>query len=243
MGVTETRPSMSRQTFEAAATFRHDGWWATGEEFIYQPEVAEVEDWNLYGRPGNNALTEAQRVLMMWGDLVGQTQNGGFSQFAYNYRHALALAWRLIPQLRWPDLTERFERAFREQAGDPESPRYIEPIAVDADPDKWRRSRRRFVRYLIKREKPWWYWPSERHLNAALRVHNDFRLQMMYMDAVQRGELKSGGEAVFDQPPRSEEASEAFDRWFYRSETKAKSVEVVAAFAKDRQNELCLLVE
>lgn len=241
MEVADTRPIMSPEAFEAAATFRHDNWWATGEEFIHQSEVAEVEGWDRYGTPGNNSLTEAQRVLMMWADVVGQTQNGGFSQFAYNYRNVLALAWRLIPQLNWPDLTGRFEAAFREQAGDPASPRYIEPIAVDADPDKWRRSRRRFARHIIRIGKPWWYWPSRSHVEAALRVHNDFRLQMMYMDAVLHGELKSGGEAVFDQPPRSEEASEAFDRWFYNSSTKEKSVEVITAFARDRQSELCRL--
>ena len=122
--MTDTRPEMTRAQFAEAWAFAYDNHWLTGEEsFLHVPAVMQVEGWNIYGHSGNNLLTEPQRVLMMWSDLVGQTANGGFTQFAYNYASALALAYRLIAKLEWPELFERFDLAFREQVGDPQNPR------------------------------------------------------------------------------------------------------------------------
>ena len=128
----DTRPPMTRAQCEAAAAFADAGWWATGESLVHVPQVTGVKGWDLYGHPGNASLTEPQRVLMMWSDLVGQVSNGGFSQFAYNYRSQLNLAYRLIVQLDWPEMTERFDRAFREQAGDPARPVLHQPGPEEA---------------------------------------------------------------------------------------------------------------
>lgn len=124
--MTETRPEMTRAQFEEAAAYAYDNWWLTGEDyFLHVPSVTNVEGWNLYGHPGQSRLTEPQRVLMMWSDLVGQTSNGGFAQFVDNFRDSLPLAYRLIAKLEWPELFERFDRAFREQAGDPQRPKLV----------------------------------------------------------------------------------------------------------------------
>jgi hypothetical protein len=117
---------MTRAQFEEAVAFAYDNWWLTGENsFLHVPSLTKVDGWNFYGHPGNLQLTEPQRVLMMWSDLVGQTSNGGFTQFVDNFRDTLPLAYRLIAKLEWPELFERFDRAFREQAGDPQNPRVM----------------------------------------------------------------------------------------------------------------------
>jgi uncharacterized protein DUF4375 len=124
--VTDTRREMTRARFEEAAAYAYDNWWLTGEDdFLHVPSVMNVEGWNFYGHPGNDQLTEPQRVLMMWSDLVGQTSNGGFTQFVDNFEKSLPLAYQLIAKLEWPELFERFDRAFREQAGDPQNPRLL----------------------------------------------------------------------------------------------------------------------
>jgi hypothetical protein len=241
---TDVLPRMSRAQFEDNLAPYSARWWATGEGLIHCPEVMAIEGWNLYGGPGYARLTEAQRVLMMWSDLVGQTANGGFSQFADNYRHALVEAWRLIPQLPWPDLVERFEAAFRERAGDPAAPRLIEGPSLDDEPEKWARNRRRFVRYLLAQDRPWWRPPSVRDVDAVIGAQDDWFWQVKYRQAVERGDLKSDGEAVFgdwEEPPT--EACEAFDSWFYKDETKAASVAMLAVFAHDRQAELCRFID
>jgi hypothetical protein len=134
--VTDTRPEMTRAQFAEASAYAYGGHWLTGEEsFIHVPSVMQVEGWDIYGHSGNNSLTEPQRVLMMWSDLVGQTANGGFTQFVYNFRNSLALAYRLIAKLEWPELFERFDRAFREQAGDPSHPKLRQGPGVELPTD------------------------------------------------------------------------------------------------------------
>lgn len=124
--MTDTRPTMTRAAFEAAAAYVYRGHWLTGEEhFLHVPAVMQVEGWNVYGHPGQAQLTEPQRVLMMWSDLVGQTANGGFIQFVDNLEPSLQLAYASISKLEWPDLFDRFDKAFREQAGDPRDPKIL----------------------------------------------------------------------------------------------------------------------
>jgi Domain of unknown function (DUF4375) len=133
--VTDTRREMTRAQFEEAAAYAYDNWWLTGEDsFLHVPSVMNVEGWNFYGHPGNEQLTEPQRVLMMWSDLVGQTSNGGFTQFVYNFRDTLRLAYQLIAKLEWPELFERFDRAFREQVGNPLNPQ-TQRLEWDSDDD------------------------------------------------------------------------------------------------------------
>lgn len=119
---------MTVQRFEEAAANCYEGAYYTGEGFIHCDQVMHIDGWSAYGSPGFNQLTEPQQVLMMWSDLVGQTQNGGFTQFAHNYRSAITLADSLIPKLGWPELTERFQRALVELVGDAQKPVWWEPV-------------------------------------------------------------------------------------------------------------------
>jgi hypothetical protein len=177
--MTDTRREMTRAQFEQAAAYAYDNWWLTGEDaFVHVPSVMNVDGWDFFGHPGNDRLTEPQRVLMMWSDLVGQTSNGGFTQFASNFRKSLSLAYRLIAKLEWPELFERFDRAFREQAGDPRAPR------------------------LLSED---WDWHSG------------------------------------SDPPA--EAANAFDKWFYRDETKAASRVFVSDYIRRHRDELCRLTD
>jgi hypothetical protein len=120
---------MTLQQFEEAASHCHERAYYTGEEhFIHCDALMKIEGWSAYGSPGFGQLTVPQQVLIMWSDLVGQTQNGGFTQFVDNFRAAIPLADSLIPRLDWPDLAERFRRALVEQVGDPQKPVWWEPV-------------------------------------------------------------------------------------------------------------------
>lgn len=240
----DTVPLISRADFDYALKPYSARYCCTAEGLIHRSEIMSIEGWSEYGSEGNQRLTEAQRVLMMWSDLVGQTDNGGFGQFVDNYSASLALAWRLIRQLPWPDLQVRFEAAFRERAGDPAAPKLIEAPSLLDEPEKWAKNRRRAARYLLAQNRPWWRPPSRRDIDSLLDGYEDWLLQVQYRQLVGSGLLKPDGEAVFgdyDDPPV--EASQAFDTWFYLPETRAASVAVIAAFVHERQAELYRLAD
>jgi hypothetical protein len=238
-GIVDTRPAMTRAEFEAAAQFAYERHWLTGEDaFLHVPAVMQVEGWNLYDHPGNLQLTEPQRVLMMWSDLVGQTQNGGFIQFVDNFAKSLELAYRLIEELEWPELFDHFDRAFREQAGDPADPQPdrwfgVDPLAFD---------REAIVAHLAARHSRWRPWArvSER---ARFDAMPDEVLRTLHDQAVERGELPPLPEADAEVEPRPEEAAEAFDDWFYRDETRAASKIHVGDYIRRHCSELCRLTD
>lgn len=236
----ETRPSMSRAQFEEAAAYRDGNHWATADGLLYGPEMMAVEGWSIWGDPGNLALTEAQRVLMIWGDLVGQTANGGVGQFVDNMEHAIATAWRLLPLLGWDELMTRLEPALREQAGDPERPQVLRPEPLDTDP-KWPANRRRVVVAYAKRGKPWWYVPSQRKIDGLMRLLGENLWQTLYLKWVKEGRLKPGGERLFDFVDPPYVAAGAFDDWFLSEDTRATSRRVIRDFALARREELVRL--
>lgn len=241
LDLAETRPALTLAEFESAAV-AEPGWWLTGERLIHTSIVMGVEGWNLYGHPGNASLTEAQRVLMMWSDLVGQVANGGFTQFVENYASSLKLAYAMIHRLEWPELNARFDRAFREQAGDPEHPSAKLPVGLEEEPEKWAASRTRFLRHLARqrRNRPAWWPVSARDVAAAgARFGAEWELEQAYQLAVHKGEIASGGEQLFEfEPPPSVEA-EAFDDWFYLDATREASQQFVGAFIRSHRDELC----
>jgi hypothetical protein len=222
---------MTAAQFEESASYVYKKWWAIAEGLVAVPAVMDVEGWNLYGHPGNASLTEPQRVLMMWSDLVGQVSNGGFTQFIDNFRANLKLAYYLITKLGWDELNDRFDRAFREQAGDPANPKAAVPVGLDEEPEKWARSRERLLRHLARKQKKWRQPVTRRDLAFVEALHPEWRLQLFYQEAVARGELKSGGELLFDFVPPPDDEAEAFTSWLYSKDTKAKSREIVVAFA------------
>lgn len=239
--MTETRPAMTRAQFEAAAAYvDSERWWLTGEEhFVHVPGVMDVEGWNIYGHSGNNRLTDPQRVLMMWSDLVGQTSNGGFTQFVDNYENALELAYPLIAKLEWPDLFERFDRAFREQAGDPRNPQVRR---AEWGPDDWPANRARIVDHLARKASRFKPWVRAREA-ASLERLTDMILNTFYNQAVAAGELAPSPERrpLVEEPPI--EAAEAFDKWFYRDETKAASRHFVGGYILRQRDGLCRLTD
>lgn len=235
----ETRPAMTLAEFEREARYVPDNWWLTGEGLIHVAPVMSIEGWNFYGHPGNDSLTEAQRVLMIWSDVVGQVQNGGFTQFCDNHAPSLAFAARSIAKLGWRELSERFERALREQAGDPIDPHRFRPVGLDEEPEKWARSRERLIRHLARQGKPWWKPTTMRDLAFVEARHEEWQLQLKYQTAVIRGELASGGEQLFDFVPPPEEEANAFDDWFYLAETKQASIEYVSDYILRHRDELC----
>lgn len=233
---------MTRAQFEEAARDAPDRWWMTGEAFIHVPEVMQVEGWDVYGHPGNLQLTEPQRVLMMWSDLVGQVSNGGFTQFIDNFHANLALGYALITQIDWPDMVERFDRAFREQAGDPENPvrrqhawPTIDPRAMQRDP---------VIRLLARRDVGWRLWALPRAV-ASYKPFSDQILRGLYEEAVEQGEvayrpeLLGGATGDFDWDNVVTEAADAFDDWLYKDETKAASRVFIGDYIRRHQDALC----
>lgn len=236
--MTDTRPAMTAAEFDEAASYIYDGWWMTGQNLIHVPSVMNVEGWDFYGHPGHDLLTPAQRTLMMWSDIVGQVSNGGFVQFCDNYSRDLARGIAAVDALEWIELRDRFGRAMTEQAGDAANCRRIEPIPLDGDPEKWQASRKRLIRYLARRNKRWWQPTTARDIAFVEARYEEWQLQLQYQTAVARGELRSGGERLFDfTPPPSDEA-DAFDEWFYTDDAKTASAFYVHQFIIKHRDEL-----
>lgn len=241
--MTDSRPIMTDAEFQQAAVYTHDRWWMTGEELIHVPAVMSIEGWSAYGHPGNLLLTSAQRTLMMWSDIVGQVSNGGFVQFCDNYAQDLALGVTAVDALEWPELRERFHRAMTEQAGDATEPRRLQPIPLTDDPEKWRASRKRLIRYLARKHKRWWQRTTTHDLALVEARHDaEWQIELKYQMAVASGELQSGGERFFDfiDPPNVE--AEAFDDWFYTDDTKAASAHYVRRFILKHSHQLYRVV-
>jgi hypothetical protein len=240
-GSVETRPEMTRAQFEAAAAYCYDRWWLTGEDyFIHVPQVMNIDGWNLYGHPGNALLTEPQQVLMMWSDLVGQTSNGGFTQFIDNFGSNLKLAYHLITQLEWPELIDRFDRAFREQAGDPENPvrrqdawPTFDPRAVD---------RPLIIGHLARKATRWRPW-ARRRAEASYAALPDMVLRGLYDRAVDNGEIVPEEPPEFDWDSIVTVEADAFDSWFYRDETKAASKLYIGDYIVRHRAALCRLTD
>lgn len=237
----DTRPAMTRAEFEAAAGYAYERHWLTGEEhFLHVPAVMQVEGWNIYGHIGHNRLTEPQRVLMMWSDLVGQTANGGFTQFVDNYESALELAHAYIAKLGWPELFERFDLAFREQAGDPRRPQVRREEWPDFD--DWPAKRERIIRHIAQKEtrlRPW----ARASAAASLECMPDTILNTWYNRAVESGEIPPAEDRRPDVDPVPTEAAEAFDDWFYLDETKAASRTFVGDYIRRSRDGLCRLTD
>ncbi|KTF67347.1 DMP19 family protein [Sphingomonas sp. HT-1] len=228
--MTDTRPILTDTAFEEAARYVDERWWMTGENLIHVPAVMNVEGWKYYGSPGNLLLTPAQRILMMWADIVGQVSNGGFTQYVENYADDLALGVAAVDALEWPELRERFARAMEEQAGDTRAPKWVGPVALTDDPEKWRASRKRLIRHLARRGKPWWKPTSKASLAFVEQLYPEWRLELEYQRAVFSGKLRSGGERLFDFVPPPTHEADAFDSWFYADSTKAASITYVGAY-------------
>jgi hypothetical protein len=231
---------MTHAQFDEAAADAHDNWWLTGEDaFLHVPSVMNVEGWNLCGHPGNALLTEPQRVLMMWSDLVGQTSNGGFIQFVDNFSASLGLAYRLIAKLEWPELLERLDRAFREQVGDPENPRpRLEPWS---DEDDAATDRQHMIRELARSRTRWRPW-ARRRQEEMLALFSDSLLSGLYMNAQIAGNISMPFSAE-EEEELPTEAAEAFDEWFYLGVTKAASRVQVGAYIRRHRDELCRLTD
>jgi hypothetical protein len=237
----DTRREMTRAQFADAAAFAYESSLLTGEEsFLHVPAVMQVEGWNIYGHSGNNQLTEPQRVLMMWSDLVGQASNGGFTQFIDNYSSALALAHRLIAKLEWPELFERFDLAFREQVGDPLNPKpRQEPWGPDDDAACAARRELMIDRLALQKTR-WRPWARRRE-RAFFERLSDLMLDRWYNDAVESGEIAADDEPATDYEEGPTEAADAFDDWFYRDETKAASRIFIGDYIKRHRDDLCRL--
>jgi hypothetical protein len=230
---------MTPAEFAAAASHCYDNWWLTGEDsFLHIPSVMNIEGWNLYGHPNQGLLTEPQRVLMMWSDLVGQTSNGGFVQFVDNFSERLALAHASIAKLGWPELFERFDRAFREQAGDPADPKPRMDPWSEADDAATERGH--MIRELARIRTRWRPW-ARRSQEKTLELFSDTLLSSLYIKAIAGGEIAapSGLVAEEDEPPS--QAAEAFDDWFYRDETRAASRIHIRDYILRHRDSLCRL--
>lgn len=235
----ETRPILTPEEFEERASHVDSGWWLTGEGLIHTPSVMNVPGWNLYGHPGNEQLTEAQRVLMMWSDLVGQVANGGFEQFISNYAEALALAYRLIEKLEWGELFERFDAAFREQAGDPSNPQPVDSEAWGPETDEPGANRAHMLDSLAHSKTRWRPW-ARRGERALYDRLSDTVLQTLYNMAVSNGQIQPVDKqpAVEYEPPPCV-AADAFDTWFYLDSTRQESRHYVGSYIRAHRDQLC----
>ncbi|HET6524669.1 DMP19 family protein [Sphingopyxis sp.] len=234
----DTRSALTPEEFEERASYVDSGWWLTGEGLIHTPSVMNVPGWNLYGHPGNEQLTEAQRVLMMWSDMVGQVANGGFEQFISNYEKTLALAYRLIAKLDWPELFERFDPAFREQAGDPANPQSVAAKLWEWDDDDAGANRTHMLDSLARSKTRWRPW-ARRGERARFDQLSDTILQTLYNMAVSNGEIQPVEKHQVEYEPPPCVAADAFDTWFYLDSTRQESQHYVGSYIRTHRDQLC----
>jgi len=232
----ETRPQMTLAQFEDSASYVEPDWWQTGDGFIYHPLIMDIQGWNVYGHAGNAKLTEAQRVLMIWSDLVGQLSNGGFEQFVYNYQFALKLAYNHIEKLAWPELFSKFDAAFREQAGDPHNPT---PFAANL----LNKAHREHMINQLELAEP------QRHKLGGLikpKKYSDLSesdLYVLYKKIILKGEMETfvAQSDAIDSLPVVE--AEAFDNWFYLKSTIESSVRFIGAYIRSHRDQLCRIID
>ncbi|QUL39103.1 hypothetical protein [Erythrobacter sp. JK5] len=187
--MTETRPVMTDARFEEAASFAHDGWWLTGEDsFLYVPEVMGVEGWNFYGSPGNLSLTDAQRTLMLWSDIVGQVSNGGFTQLIDNYPNEHQMMADVVEQFHWDELDKYFVAAMLEQAESVSDPSRSEPVPLSQDPEKWAASRERLIEHLVRSRDP-----ATKDTEPKTTASNEHTLRYVERQMRQADEIKQSG--------------------------------------------------
>ena len=234
----DTRPVLTPGEFEDRATHADSGWWLTGEHFIHTASVMNIDGWNLYGHPGNALLTEAQRVLMMWSDLVGQVANGGFEQFISNYADTLTLAHRLIAKLEWPELFEHFDPAFCEQAGDPAAPQLVDSRPWGWEADELAASRAHMLDSLARSKTRWRPW-ARRGEMALFDQLSDTILQTLYNKGVSNGEIQPVEKQPVEYEPLPRVAADAFDTWFYLDSTREASQHYVGSYIRARRDQLC----
>lgn len=243
--MTDTRPAYRREEFEAALADVQPRWWHTGEDFIHTGAVMRVDGWREFGSSGNRSLTEPQRVLMMWSNVVGQTQNGGFTQFVENYEYALKLAHPLIKQLDWREMWQRFDAAFREQAGDPADPRLRPLPAYYAGPDapEWPARRERIKRDLVDAQAPLWRPDLRLQWKRLLSRTSDIELHDIYVRAVERGRVMpfDRPDGYFESLPH--QAADAFNDWLFDSDTKAASWRWIGDYIRRNRDEIVRLTD
>lgn len=240
--MSDTRRAMTRAAFEEEAGRREPRWWQTGEAFIHHAGVQQVDGWQSYGAPGNLQLTEAQRVLMIWSDLVGQVANGGIAQFAENLEAALPVSESLLPQLQWPELDRQLTPALAEQKAFLHEQQFREHWFTFSDGlSMVARQRSAMIDRLAK---------VRAGLNPFKRSAEKVKLADMTNDAltelfdaaVDAGKLKrprARSESSMDMGEEPDApASEAFDDWLYQEETKAASQAFVGDFIRRRADEL-----
>ncbi len=214
--MSDTRPQFSEEEFERLAAHREPNWWGTGEGLIYREEVTSLPGWRTYGSPDHLKLTEAQRCLMMWGDIVGQVQNGGIAQFFGNYESALEFAGACVSQLGWPELKDRYDKAFTD---------YIHVNGEDATLDQWRAHRASEHERYRREAKAKVEQASGKPFDGDMEKLD----RWVWMFAA-RGDFAIQG---WEHPCVDE-----FNAWFYSDATKDSSSRYILAFAQGRRDEL-----
>jgi Domain of unknown function (DUF4375) len=237
----DTRLRMSQSQFEVALAHVEPNHWATGERVLYHPAMTAVQGWNIFGSVGFRKLTNAQRVLLYWGDLIGQVSNGGIAQLHSNMPDVVARLPTALEALGWDELSIRFEVA---QAA------YIAPSATIAD---WRNRRALEDEFQRKRLLKAWrsgietydplpiwllrFWHNRlggrfdraKTLKAWRRHYRDKpEPDMLWVFAAQ-----------VEMPTRPVSPWEAvFNSWFCSDQTKFQSYREITRFLRDHKDEL-----
>lgn len=259
---TDTRPPMTDDAFEQLAGYVDDNWWMTGEDLIHNPELMNVEGWGTYGSTGNLSLTDAQRTLMLWSDVVGQVSNGGFEQLCDNYPDILEMMREAIDGLGWSNLSEHFVPAMTEQL------EILNAAGQDvAEPEEWTVQREDLIQHIIRSDDPETKdeEPSSHashrfmldKLAAEISTHKSRRfwhifrknessktarewIQEFYSDEDLKHLFSLTFEEVnsTDTTTNESRATKAFDKWFFSEACKQESVSHIRAFILQNRGQL-----
>jgi hypothetical protein len=216
----ETRPLLTADEFATAAASVDDDGFPRGRGLFISPATSD-DHWNTFGSPGHARLTEAQRVLMAWQQVLW----GGvystclaFDLFENHWGRHSGEGVRLIAQLGWPELTRQMEIVFRRCVGDPASP--------DKAWSDWRQRERREIAAML----------------AEVRAIVKARSGKDYSDEdtlFQFAQLLWGKGEVQTAPLRDSSGAATFKHWLEDDRTKKESVVRLRTWLHANRGGLC----
>jgi hypothetical protein len=216
----ETRPLLTHAEFSVAVASVDDDGFPRGRGLFISPATSD-DHWNTFGSTAHARLTEAQRVLMAWQQVLwGGVYSSclAFDLFENHWGQQSGEGLRLISLLGWPELIRQLQRVFRRCVGDPATPE-----KAHAD---WRRREKREIAMML----------AEVRSIVRVRSGKDYADEDTLMQFAQllwgRGEIQSA-------PVRDFSGAGAFKAWLELEKTKTESIWRLRTWLHDRQDELC----
>lgn len=220
----ETRPQLTRAEFSAAAASVDEDGFPRGRGLFVSPATSD-DHWNTFGSAAHARLTEAQRVLMAWQQvLYGGVYSSclAFDLFENHWGRQSGEGLRLIALLGWPEFTRQLQIVFRRCVGDPAKPDQAHMV--------WRQREKLEVEAML----------AEVRSIVKMRSGKDYSDEDTLFQFAQ---LLWGKGEVQTAPLRDFSGANAFKTWLEIEGTKKESAWRLRTWLHASQEDLCRIEE